>query len=173
MRKLYPRQKVDDVSLLYSVLEFRVQLSDIDINMHMNNSVYNLQLDYARFEFLDLLLGKHSNQWRVANGGVTCTFSRELKPFVKYRIETKILSYNTKWLILEHVFVSGKDCVHCTAQSKLVFKSKSVKGDRGGPSGKTVPVPEVLVALEWYHSQEEALSMPWVAENWKNVSFLI
>ncbi len=45
----------------------------------------------------------------IALGGVTCTFKRELKPYQRYEIWTRVLSWDEKWLYLvSHIIEPGK-----------------------------------------------------------------
>ena len=44
----------------------------------------------------------------MALGGVTCTFKRELKPYRKYEIWTRVLSWDEKWVyVISHIVKPG------------------------------------------------------------------
>jgi hypothetical protein len=76
----------------------------------------------------------------VALAGVTALFRREIKPFVKYMVSTRVLAWDQKWFFVVSHFVSaekgkdGKRILYASCLSKYVFKSKRI----------TVP-PEVVL----------------------------
>ena len=88
-------------------------LAEIDLYMHKSNSTYFTDLDVARTHLLCTLFargiekvrggtgsvvkGKVSN-FAVALGAVSCSFRRELKPYEKYELYTRVLSWDQKWL---------------------------------------------------------------------------
>lgn len=74
-------------------------------------------------------------------GGVTCTFKREIKPYQRYEMWTRVLSWDAKWLYTITHFVrkdpkckDGTGIVCATAVSKCVFKS-----------GRRTIAPEVML----------------------------
>ena len=88
--------------------------------MHKSNSTYFTDVDIARTHLLCTLFakgiekvrggtgsvvkGKVSN-FAVALGAVSCSFRRELKPYEKYDIYTRVLSWDEKWLYVVTHFV--------------------------------------------------------------------
>ncbi|CAO3636086.1 unnamed protein product [Cunninghamella blakesleeana] len=100
-------------------------------------------LDFSRIQvlysiFTRVMMESNHNIYGH-NGGVLTLFKKEIPPFQKYRVESRIFTWNEKWLIIEHRFVfdneKGDLVIACRALSKIVFK----KG-----SGKTVPPSQVL-----------------------------
>ncbi|CAO3613107.1 unnamed protein product [Cunninghamella echinulata] len=73
------------------------------------------------------------------NGGVLTLFKKEIPPFQKYKVDSRIFTWNQKWLMIEHRFVfdndKGEQVLACRSLSKIVFKKSS---------GKTVLPAEVL-----------------------------
>ncbi|KAJ3053807.1 hypothetical protein HK097_003323 [Rhizophlyctis rosea] len=131
-------------------LHFRVFPDDVDWNIHMNNSHYYKNLDFARTDFALAILGKEFMKLnRMMNAGVVCFFKKELKPLQKFRIVTRLLSYGPKWMYIEHRFVSGSTSnptVHTVAISKVVLKQRN---------GKTIPFAEALTSLSYVKSDED------------------
>ncbi|KAI8138042.1 hypothetical protein BJV82DRAFT_632389 [Fennellomyces sp. T-0311] len=117
----------------------RCLYDDIDYNQHMNNSMYNKNLDFARIHTLYTLFPRimmePDHHIFCHNGGVYTMFKKEIPPMSNYTIETRIWTWNEKWMWLQHRFVLPSDEIACAAVSKLVFKKTS---------GKTVPPVEVL-----------------------------
>jgi len=56
----------------------------------------------------DDILGNFSRT-KVGNGGVTMFFLRELRPFQPFRIRTRVLGFDRKWVFYMHIFESGRD----------------------------------------------------------------
>jgi hypothetical protein len=69
------------------------------------------------------------------NGGVITLFRKEIPPLAQYKVQSRIWTWNEKWLFLQHRFILEDDTVACLAISKIVFKKVS---------GKTVLPKEVL-----------------------------
>ncbi|KAJ3300709.1 hypothetical protein HK104_007610 [Borealophlyctis nickersoniae] len=75
-------------------LRYRVWPDDVDMNIHMNNSHYNKNLDFARTDWaLAIFGGKFLKEAKIHNAGVMTFFRRELKPFQQFDIETRLLTY--------------------------------------------------------------------------------
>jgi hypothetical protein len=69
------------------------------------------------------------------NGGVITLFKKEIPPLSSYTVQSRIYTWNDKWLILQHRFVIEGNITACHAFSKIVFKKLS---------GKTAPPKDVL-----------------------------
>ena len=110
----------------------RVWLPHVDFNIHQNNSVYYMLLDFSR---MDIFLGLFRNIWdsrkvSISNGGVSLYFLKELKPLQAYRIHTFIVDHDRKWMYLGHIFESGEGSrviTHAVGFTKVVFKERSGK----------------------------------------------
>jgi len=127
-----------------------VTLGDLDWQGHQNNAVYNSELDVQRYGFLTELLGglrpldfplfKHG--WKLANGGVSMHFLREMRLGQRYSLTTRVLSIDKKWLYVESRFTTlpgaQRPVLFAVALSRLVFKEASKR---------TVPPAEALAKL--------------------------
>jgi acyl-CoA thioesterase FadM len=91
-----------------SSLAFRVWPHDLDPSLHMNNGRYFGIMDLGR---LDVII--RSGLWRaavrhgwtpIANAAVI-RFRRELRPFDRYRLETRILAWDDLAVVMEQVFL--------------------------------------------------------------------
>ncbi|KAK1754457.1 hypothetical protein QBC47DRAFT_414421 [Echria macrotheca] len=85
---------------------------DLDMSMHKSNSTYLSDLDMARGAHFFCLfregLKRYADQGRrvfPALGGITCTFKREIRPFEKVDIWTRVLTWDDKWIYLVSHFV--------------------------------------------------------------------
>jgi acyl-CoA thioesterase FadM len=88
-----------------SRLGFRVWPHDLDTSLHMNNGRYWTLMDLGR---TDLML--RSGLWRavlqhrwtpVVTSG-TIRFRRELRPFRRFWLETRIVAWAETWVVIEH-----------------------------------------------------------------------
>merc|ERR1712154_445764 len=69
----------------------------------MGNSAYNKMCDFACYHHLAAMgMGQISG----ANGGVYMRFKRSLRLLEAYELRTRVLSWNKKWLFLEHRFMT-------------------------------------------------------------------
>ncbi|RHZ88639.1 hypothetical protein Glove_21g249 [Diversispora epigaea] len=123
-----------------------VFVDDLDTNFHLNNGSYNKHMDWARAEFVMLQFPEASVKpnFSLAISGVSMYFKKEIPRFSTFKIQTKILTWNGKWIFLIHRFITesknnsdntndNKNInVHAVGITKLVFKEKN---------GKTV-IPE-------------------------------
>lgn len=69
------------------------------------------------------------------NAGVITFFGKEIPPLARYQVQSRVWTWNEKWVFLQHRFVLEDGSVACLAISKAVFKRMN---------GKTVPPKEVL-----------------------------
>jgi len=125
----------------------RSPLYECDLNLHKSNSTYFSDLDIARTHLVCHLIKKSLSIRRknkkplyVALAGVSALFRREIKPFEKYEVVTRLLCWDTKWVFVVSHFVAlrkgpdGKRKIFATCISKYVFKQGRI----------TVPPEEVL-----------------------------
>ncbi|CUS15260.1 unnamed protein product [Tuber aestivum] len=125
----------------------RSPLYESDLNMHKSNSTYFSDLDIARTHLVCHLIKKSlsirrksGKQLYVALAGVSALFRREIKPFEKYEVVTRLLCWDTKWVFVASHFTAlkrgpdGKRKIFATCISKYVFKQGRV----------TIPPEEVF-----------------------------
>ncbi|KAK7512617.1 uncharacterized protein IWZ02DRAFT_384893 [Phyllosticta citriasiana] len=98
----------------------RTPITECDYNLHKSNSTYFSDLDISRSHFVSALLrsgirrlsSKKTPQdsapgtehvkgaFSIALGGITCHFKREVKPYARFEIWTRLLAWDHKWLYL-------------------------------------------------------------------------
>ncbi|KAH8723181.1 hypothetical protein GQ44DRAFT_710724 [Phaeosphaeriaceae sp. PMI808] len=129
-------------------------LFEIDYNMHKSNSTYFSDLDISRSHLLlsrfRAGLSRLSKEYpeylnvpcTIALGGASCTFRKAIPPLASYRMESRVLCWDRKWLYVATQFCAtgenakkGERVVYATALARYVVKA-------GGR--KTVP-PETLI----------------------------
>jgi acyl-CoA thioesterase FadM len=138
-----------------SVHTVSTPLGDLDYTLHKSNSTYLADLDLARgrhfYGLFRVGLQKYGKQGTVfpALGAVTCMFKKEIRPFARVRIWTRVLAWDDKWIFLVSHFASDDGIVetgrsqesraaslYATSISKQVVK-------RGR---KTIPPVEFLAS---------------------------
>lgn len=109
---------------------FRVWFNDLDVLRHMNNGTYLSIMDLAR---LDLMIrsglwekiGKQG--WYPVVVAETVQFRRSLNLFERYGIETRVLGWDDKAIVLEQQFVRrGEVVAHALVRARFLRKA-------GGP----------------------------------------
>ncbi|RCH91829.1 hypothetical protein CU098_009884 [Rhizopus stolonifer] len=139
--------------------DHRCYLDDIDYNQHMNNSTYNKILDFNRIHVLYAIFPKMmmepDHHVFGHNAGVVTLFRKEIPPLSRYTIQSRVWSWNEKWLFVQHRFLLENGTVACLAISKIVFKKLS---------GKTIPPKEVMELCG--HDMSDALIEERRLHNW-------
>ncbi|KAL0258707.1 hypothetical protein SLS55_006209 [Diplodia seriata] len=101
------------------VTSTRSPLAECDYNLHKSNSTYFSDLDISRTHLVTALLrqgirrindpqhknaagGEHPKEgnFAIALGGITCHFRREVAPYARFEIWTRLLCWDRKWLYL-------------------------------------------------------------------------
>ncbi|MGK9166802.1 thioesterase family protein [Inquilinus limosus] len=125
-----------------SVLRFRVWPNDLDLNLHMNNGRYLTVMDLGRFDLMlraGLAGTIRRRRWMPVLGAATIRYRRSLAAFAGYRLRSRLLGWDEKWLYLEQGFEDTRGAVAAHAVVKAAFLH------RGG----TVPTAEIAAALGW------------------------
>ncbi len=140
-----------------SVLTFHVMPHDLDINIHMNNARYLALMDLGRCDLLlrgGLLRTAFKNRWQPMVASSLVRFRRPLAPFQKFQLRSRILSWDEKWLYIQHVLESnGAVACHAVVRGALVR------------SGSVVPPDEVALA-SGHHEPAPPLPL-WIA-HWRD-----
>ena len=121
-------------------------LLECDYNLHKSNSTYFSDLDISRTHLITALCGRGIGEVRkekdirangsfsVMLGGVSCTFRREIKPYERYEVWSRVLCWDRKWVyIVSHFVKKG----HVKPKGYTLQSLKNVVTGRG--SSKTKP----------------------------------
>jgi acyl-CoA thioesterase FadM len=125
-----------------SVVGFRVWPNDLDFNLHMNNGRYLTVMDIGRTDLMiraGLVGTLWRRRWAPVLGGATIRYRRSLPAFGRYRLHTRLLGWDEKWLYLDQVFEDAGGATAAHAVVKAVFRR----------CGGTVPTAEIAAALGW------------------------
>lgn len=144
-----------------SILNFRVGLTDLDFNFHMNNSKFLKLADLSRFDFIlrtgiwRLML---KYKWQPVVGGITVRFRHSLSPFARFKIKTIIYGWDDKWCYFLHKFVDSHNRLVAVALSRAILKGKN-----GG-----VPMEKIVKLLHPHGASDsdEGKNLPAWVHNW-------
>ncbi len=126
---LIRRNKLNNINPLeVSHTSIQVWPMDCDFNLHLTNSRYPALLDLARTQYLIQIqsLSKFvGGGWKSVLSSQSISFIKEIKPFAKVDITTRVLSWDRKYCYIEHQFLVG-DKLHAKALARVAF----IKGRR-------------------------------------------
>lgn len=119
---------------------FRTSLGDLDIFRHMNNGRYFTLQDLGRVDLMmrnGTLKVMKAQGWYPVVVAESLNFRRSLELFDAFEIETQVIGWNERHIVIAHQFVRDGEGVAAGYVTARFLRK------RGG----TVPVPEVLAAL--------------------------
>lgn len=93
----------DDVS----VVMLRVWPNDLDTSGHLNNGRYLTMMDFGRLDVMvrsGLWRAILRHRWTPILSAAVVRYRRELRLLQRFRLETRILAWDHKLLVIEHVF---------------------------------------------------------------------
>ncbi len=148
-----------------SSITLRVLPNDLDFNGHVNNGRYLTLADLGRIDYMLRSGGlrvamKHRAIPIVADA--FAKFRRDLKPFQRFRIDTRVIGWDDKWTFLEHRFMAGGRVAGIVVV-KGVFRhaggtlAPRLLLDELGRPGEQAP--ELPAWLRHWHSGSDALSL--------------
>jgi acyl-CoA thioesterase FadM len=121
-----------DPSTDLSLLHFRVWPQDLDPSLHMNNGRYLTLMDLGRLDVLarsGLLAAARRHRWTPIASGIQIRFRRELRLWQKYRLETRLVSWQSQLVVMEQRFVfeggpfAGQTAAHALFKGGLYDRS--------------------------------------------------
>lgn len=124
---------------------FRVWFTDLDVFRHMNNGMYLVIMDLAR---LDLMVRSgfwkkvQAQGWYPVVVAETIQFRRSLNLLQRFEIETRVLGWDDKAVVLEQQFWCRGDVVaHALVRARFLRRT-------GGTVGPEEIAPVVGFAAE-------------------------
>ncbi len=134
---------------------FRVWPNDCDLNLHMNNGRYLTFMDLGRTHLmaqLGLLRVIVRKRWQPVLAAAEISFLRGLAPFENFTLATRLLTWDEKYIYIEHRFERGQ--VLCAvALVKAVFLERQRRlapAEIVAALGIDTPAPPVpAVIVRW------------------------
>lgn len=152
---LFSRYRESVLSLGPCRTTFRCWPTDLDILRHMNNGKYFSLMDLARVDLMERAgLSKKMSErgWYPVVVAETAIFKKSLKLFNRFEIETKIIGWDKKAVLIKHTFFQ-KEKIMCEAVVRGRFLRKS---------GGSVNVDELLEAFDI--TSDEPRIEPWISD---------
>ncbi|WP_460955600.1 acyl-CoA thioesterase [Parasphingorhabdus pacifica] len=122
-----------------SRVPLRVRLRDLDPLGHMNNGVYFSIFDLGRIDLMlrsGLYKRMRKRGWFAVVTAETGSFRRELKPFRRFELDSRVIGWDDRHLYFEHrVFSGGRLATNAVIQLRFLANN----GER--------PTPEEVVGL--------------------------
>jgi acyl-CoA thioesterase FadM len=90
------------------MLTFRVWPHDLDLSLHLNNGRYLTLMDLGRLDAMvrsGLWREVLRHKWTPIASAITIRFQRELRPFQKFRLDTKLVCWDQSLVVMEQIFV--------------------------------------------------------------------
>jgi len=108
-----------------SMLTFRVWPHDLDLSLHLNNGRYLTLMDLGRLDAMvrsGLWREVLRHKWTPIASAVTIRFQRELRPFQKFRLDTKLLCWDANLVVMEQIFVISGGARNGQVAARALFK---------------------------------------------------
>jgi YbgC/YbaW family acyl-CoA thioester hydrolase len=129
---------------------FRVWPTDLDLLRHVNNGVYLSIMDLARVDLMmraGMASRLRAQGWYPVVVAETIQFRRSLNLFERFEIETRVLGWDEKAIVVEQQFFRRQEAVaHALVRARFLSK-------RGGSVS-----PRELVAMMGLPEQSPPMS---------------
>ena len=113
-----------------SRVAFRVLPTDCDINFHMNNGRYLSLMDLGRVHLMQQLGAiriMFRKRWMPVLAAADINFIRQLAPFQKFELVTRIVTWDEKYCYMEQRFESeGALCAHAYVKGLFLQAGRRV-----------------------------------------------
>jgi len=119
-KKIHPLEKTST--------HFRVMPWDLDALGHLNNGRFLQIADVARVDWLRqtrILDAAIQNRWGAVLGGNFIRYCKVLRPFQRFFVTTRVLSWDTRWIFIEHRFECAKGDLVAVCYSRAALRSKN------------------------------------------------
>lgn len=128
-------------------LSLRVLPTDLDINMHLTNARYLSVMDLGRLELI-LRVGMFKQlmqrRWLPVVACAKLNFYRQIRPFSRYTLITRVIGWDEKWFYIEQRFEVDQEPV-AVGTIKGLF--------RGGK--RNIPTNEILKLIYYQGDSPE------------------
>ncbi len=129
-----------------SVLRFRAWPSDLDPSVHVNNGKYLSLMDLGRLDLMvcaGLWRAILRHRWTPIASNVLIRYRREIRPFQRFRLETRLVTWDASNVVIEQVFVLEGGPRDGQVAARALFKGGIY--DRGARS--FVPIARLMMEI--------------------------
>jgi len=144
-----------------SEITLRVSLTDLDTNIHVNNGRFLTIMDLGRLDLTartGLLPVAWRRRWRPVLASAMVRFRRELRPFERFTLRTRLLGWDDRWVFLRQDIVRSDGQIASMSVVKAIFLgpdgpvAPSELAVAGGIDATSPPLPDWL--LDWVRSED-------------------
>jgi acyl-CoA thioesterase FadM len=145
-----------------SVVHFTVLPTDCDLNLHLNGGRFISFTDIARVELLArmrILTKMIRIGWRPIMGGVLVRYRKEILPFERFTVRTRVVGWDERWFYIEHVVEkNGEFCAIAHARTVIRRKGGNVPaGELFALAGETaIASPDLPTVVALWRDAENA-----------------
>jgi acyl-CoA thioesterase FadM len=155
-----------------SIVRLRVLPNDLDTSGHLNNGRYLTMMDFGRLDIMmrtGMWRSVLRHRWTPIASSAIIRFRRELRLLQRFRLETRILAWDTRLLVIEHVFLHEGGAHDGAVAARALIKAGLY--DRAARSfvdtsrlmteiGVTAQSPRLTPEIEAFLAADEALRQP-------------
>ncbi|MBA2125237.1 thioesterase [Hyphomicrobium methylovorum] len=119
------RRGVLDLPRSISSLYFRVWPHDLDLSLHLNNGRYLTLMDLGRLDTMvrsSLWRSVMRHKWTPIASAITIRFQRELRPFQRFRLDTRLLCWSANLVVMEQTFIIADGPRRGQVAARALFK---------------------------------------------------
>lgn len=168
----------------------RTPLLECDYNLHKSNSTYFSDLDISRTHLVTTLLRSGIRQlgrkpqatqsaaapsnggatplpapptngkFAIALGGITCHFRREIAPYAKFEIHTRLLCWDRKWLYLVSHLVKAGVARPATYALQPWKRGKGVEAEQEGAYREKLKAAVFASSIAKYVVKKGRMTVP-------------
>jgi len=127
-----------------SVLRFRAWPTDLDPSVHINNGKYLSLMDLGRLDLMvcaGLWRAILRHRWTPIASNVFIRYRREIRPFQRFRLETRLLTWDATNVVMEQVFILESGPRDGQIAARALFKGGIY--DRGARA--FVPIERLMI----------------------------
>jgi acyl-CoA thioesterase FadM len=140
-------------------IRFTALPHDCDLNFHLNGGRYVSFMDIARIELMARMRYFRPlirKGLRPVMGGCVVRFRREVKPFERFTIRSRVVGWDEKWFYIEHIVEKRGGVFSAAGHARLAIVGKSGR----------VPPAEVLALLDVH---DESPALPDLVVKWREL----
>ncbi len=147
--------------LTESRLTFHVLPTDCDINLHLTNGRYLTFMDLGRIHLMRqsrVLTYIVRNRWMPVLAGVEISYLREVPPFKKFELISRLVSWDDKYFYFEHRFICGGIlCAHAYAKGLFLHGGEKINcREAVALTGHKAPAPPLPESFRLWAEQGRA-----------------
>jgi acyl-CoA thioesterase FadM len=148
--------------LEWSSIPIRIWPHDLDLNLHANNGRILTISDVGRIDMAvraGLFMKCLRRGWKPVVASTTVRYRKSLMPFRRYELESRILTWDEKWVYFEHRFVRhGEVAVAIYVRGGFVGQNGMVPPEKlNALMGLNVEAPVRPAWLEQWMAAEEGM----------------